>query len=429
MKKLIHTAEATLQLSKTNGIRDSLVAASVVESCEFNIEANRINLIRSTLDQSISSKVFVDHRVGVSTNNQFGERDLSTLVSKSMEMAHASIADEANVLVENQGKHDFINEIEVQDSDWMNHLLSEFLEESNRLFPKTIIESTVLKFKNEQKVLLSSSGTFLTSHQTNYEGFVMFTSKDGKKSSSFNYASFVKNKDSTPLMEISGLRDLLRESGEQINVKKIPHKFAGEIVLTPSCLGDFLSSFLSYIETDKLLKKQSFLQNRLDEKVASDLLTVRSAPQANEFAHKQFWSAEGSLVRDEVYLENGILRNYILNDYGARKLQLKRSLSTGTHLIVEPGVTKFSEMIKSIKKGLLVGRFSGGRPSENGDFSGIAKNSYYIENGEILFPVSEVMISGNFSLLMNNVAAVSRETINFGTEKYPWVQFRGVVVS
>ena len=429
MNQLINIAETTLQLLNDKGAKHSFVEVSNIDSCEFNIEANKVNLIRSTFDQSVNSKVFMDHKIGSSSDNQFNENSLIELTAKTIDTAKASIPDEANVIAENQGKHEYKNKIEDQDSDWMNSVLSDFLEESNRLFPHTIIESSVLKFNKQNKVLVSSTGSFLTSVQTNYEGFVMFTSKDGKQSSSFNYASFVKNKDQVSLMETSGLRDLLRQSSEQVKVQKIPGKFMGEIIVTPDCMEDFIRSILGYIETGHLLKKQSFLQNKLNEKVASDLFTVRSSPQNSDFANKSFWNSDGFLVSDEVYFENGVLKNYILNDYGARKLNEKRSSSTGSHLMISPGQTEFLKMIKSIKKGLLVARFSGGHPADNGDFSGIAKNSYYIENGEILFPVSEVMISGNFSQIIKNINAVSKETINFGYAKYPWIQFSDIVVS
>jgi PmbA protein len=82
-------------------------------------------------------------------------------------------------------------------------------------------------------------------------------------------------------METSGLRELIQQSSEQINVRKIPNKFTGDIIITPACMGDFMNSILSYIETGHLLRKQSFLQNKLNEKVASSLLTVRSNPNSS----------------------------------------------------------------------------------------------------------------------------------------------------
>ncbi len=52
-------------------------------------------------------------------------------------------------------------------------------------------------------------------------------------------------------------------------------------------------------------------------------------------------------------------------------------------------------MVISIDRGLLLCRFSGGNPFSSGDFSGVAKNSYYIENGEVKYPVSKTVVTGN----------------------------------
>jgi PmbA protein len=78
---------------------------------------------------------------------------------------------------------------------------------------------------------------------------------------------------------------------------------------------------------------------------------------------------------------------------------------------------------------LLLCRFSGGYPAANGDVSGVAKNSYYIENGEIQYPVNECMVSGNIPAMLMNIAEVSAESVNFGTAIYPWIRFGGLTLS
>jgi PmbA protein len=430
MNKLIQAAEKSLQYLKANGASHSVVTGSIIESCEFNVESNKLNLIRTTFDQFLKSKVFIDQKVGTSSDNQLDDESLISLANKTIETAKASISDEANIIATNQGLHDFKNQIlEEQDSEWMNDFLSGFITESNQLFPKTIIEGATIKFNKEEKILLSSEGSRFTSKQTYYDGFVMFTSKDGKKTSSFNYVGFLKNKDDVKLMETSDLRNLLKQSNEQIHLMKVPGKFTGEIIITPACMSEFTSSILDYISTDKLLQKQSFLQGKQNELVASQFFSLKSNPTSSEFAHHHYWTEDGYLTNDEIYFENGILKNYLINDYGAKKLSLPRSHSSGSNLVLRPGHIEFFNMVKSIKKGLLVCRFAGGHPAKNGDFSGIAKNSYYIENGEILFPVSEVMISGNLSSLIKNISGVSKETIHLGHAIFPWVQVSDIVIS
>ena len=85
-------------------------------------------------------------------------------------------------------------------------------------------------------------------------------------------------------------------------------------------------------------------------------------------------------------------------------------------------------MIASIDKGLLITRFSGGMPSECGDFSGVAKNSYYIENGRIVHPVKEVMISINLRDIFMNIRDLSSERVNMGSSLIPWIQFADISI-
>jgi PmbA protein len=86
-------------------------------------------------------------------------------------------------------------------------------------------------------------------------------------------------------------------------------------------------------------------------------------------------------------------------------------------------------MVADVKKGILLGRFSGGSPSDNGDFSGVAKNSYLIENGKIARPVGETMIAGNLCSLFKDIRAVSREEINYGSGIMPWILSGNITIS
>lgn len=76
-----------------------------------------------------------------------------------------------------------------------------------------------------------------------------------------------------------------------------------------------------------------------------------------------------------------------------------------------------------------MGRYSGGSPSPNGDFSGVAKNSYYIEDGKIKYPVTETMIAGNMAEMFANIKEISAERIDYGAGLIPYMLSTGVTVS
>lgn len=77
----------------------------------------------------------------------------------------------------------------------------------------------------------------------------------------------------------------------------------------------------------------------------------------------------------------------------------------------------------------MVGRFSGGAPGISGDFSGVAKNSFLIENGKITDAVSETMISGNLAEMLNSLVDISSDTVADGESVMPYAAFSGVTVS
>lgn len=87
------------------------------------------------------------------------------------------------------------------------------------------------------------------------------------------------------------------------------------------------------------------------------------------------------------------------------------------------------EIISKVQQGILLARYSGGNPSQNGDFSGVAKNSYYIENGKIQYPISETMVAGNLIDMQHNIIDISKERVDFGSGIYPWIAFSGITIS
>ena len=74
-------------------------------------------------------------------------------------------------------------------------------------------------------------------------------------------------------------------------------------------------------------------------------------------------------------------------------------------------------------------RFSGGQPASSGEFSGVAKNSFYIENGKIAYALTETMISGNAAEMLMNIKEISKDTLVDGEVSVPYVAFEGVTIS
>jgi len=163
--------------------------------------------------------------------------------------------------------------------------------------------------------------------------------------------------------------------------------------------------------------------------VVSPLLTVRSEPDGTTVEVGYSYTGDGFRAENCPIIERGSLRNFTLGLYGSNKTGKPRCPSGGGAIVVEAGETPLADMIRDVKKGLLLARFSGGSPSDNGDFSGVAKNSYLVENGRITRPVGETMIAGNVAKLFQSVRAVSKERVDYGSGVLPWVLSGNIGIS
>ena len=124
-----------------------------------------------------------------------------------------------------------------------------------------------------------------------------------------------------------------------------------------------------------------------------------------------------------------MLKAHSIGLYAAKKTGRPVTKNTGWDLVVEPGEKSLEEIIKSVDKGLVMSSFSGGEPGTNGDFSGVAKNSFLVENGEIKYAVSETMVNGNLGEIFKNIRAVSKEQVCDGNSVIPYIAVDGVVIS
>jgi PmbA protein len=429
MTSIGDTARNALGALQAAGAKKAQVQVSFQERTELNVESGRISLLRTNIDQAVQCKVLSDQKLGLAVSNQITPQAIAELADEAMTTARGASPDPAHSLATDQGHHSFHNDTLQNDPNWMYESLSGFLETCRQEFPQTVLESTILQFVQQKDVLINTEGTHLESAQNRYDGGAVFLTKDGAKTSSSQYCGFVLKKDGTPLIEHSGLRELLRQSAEQTHLQKTPFVGLGDVIFTPHCFAGLVGDIFSYLQTPRLLRKSSFLQGHIGDQVASSALTIEACPRSALFATQRFWTSDGYLAGNETIFEKGVLRTYLVDDYGARKLNLTRSLSGGSHVCVQPGETPLQQQISSIKHGLLVGRLSAGAASEAGDFSGVAKNSYAIRDGQIQFPVSETMIAGNYADLLQNIQSLSRETLHLGTAQLPWLHISGCVIS
>lgn len=397
---------------------------------EMNVEAGKISLLRTTFDIALNLTAIKDKKKGNISINKIDEESINEAVKNVIELAGTSEIDEAFDISTYQAPKEFMYGDSEPDSDKMYELMKGFVNNVEKLYPLVNIMESQLTFRHEIKYFANSNEVNFKESRGLYEFSLMFASMDGEKSSSFNYTGCSMKKIEKDLLDIGTVKNLLKESVEQLSTQALAGKFVGDVIITPDCLGEFIEYYINTFLSDKaLISGTSLLKDKLEKEIASGSFTLHSNPISNDISDGYFVTPDGFETKNLTIIDKGILKSYLLSLYGANKTKLERAKNSGGAYVIEAGDKSFEDIIANIEKGVLVSRFSGGNPSSNGDFSGVAKNSYYIENGKIKYPISETMISGNLLELLVNIKDISKERINFGSAIFPWICSSGVTIS
>lgn len=396
---------------------------------ELQAENGDINLFRTNVETDIGLSGIVGGRRASTSVNKSDATEISAAVASLKSMADAANQDPAFDIAEAQPAMTFEAGPQAPDYDQMYDRLRAFIDQVTARYPTINLRSASITFSRRQSSFKNSNGVDFESARGLYRASVSFSAREGNATSSMNYLGFTRFNLDEPLIDTMNMDEFLRQSTEQVTTTNLPGKFKGDLLISPTCLMSFLGFLTSRISDGPMISGTSVFKDRCGEQVGSDLLTMTSAPLSDELCGGYWITGDGYKADNMPVLENGQLKNYILGIYGANRTGLKRSANSGGAYIVEPGQTGFDELVESIDEGILINRFSGGAPNDRGDFSGIAKNSYYIKDGKLQFPVKETTVSGNLVDLLQVVRGVSRERLNSGGSLLPWVCTPGVIAS
>jgi len=405
-------------------------STSINRKYELNLENGRISLLRTTIDHNYSVTVIKDQKQGSISINKTDEQSINEAIDKVVEICANSEVDEAYDIAPYQEPKTFVSGDLEPDLNKMFDLLQDYVDKIKTNYPTIKLMDTAISFTVSTKHLMNSNGVDFTETEGYYDFTSLFAAKEGDKSSSFNYSSYYVRKLEKDLLSYGSLKQVLDETTNQIYTQGVADKFKGDIIITPDCMSMLVYFVVNvYLSNMPLISKTSPLYNKLGEQVASPLFTLHAAPRDERIAKGYHVTGDGFEAKNMTIFDKGVLTSYILNQYGAKKTGLPRSNNTGGCYIVENGDTPLEDMIKNCKRGVLVHRISGGNPNNNGDLSVVLKNSFYIEDGEIKYPLNETMITLNLKDALANIVEVSKEQVNFGHESYPYVKVKDVLIS
>lgn len=200
-------------------------------------------------------------------------------------------------------------------------------------------------------------------------------------------------------------RTVARLNSQQIKTGQYP------VIFTADMAGGLLRSFLSAISGGNLYRQSSFLLDSLGTSVFAPHIHIYEEPLIKKGLGSSAFDDDGVTTYAKDLIKEGILQTYLLSTYSARKLNMHTTANAGGvhNLFINHSDKNLSQLMNDMGAGLLVTELMGqGVNMVTGDYSRGAAG-FWIENGQIQYPVSEITVAGNLKDILKDIAVVGND--------------------
>jgi PmbA protein len=207
-------------------------------------------------------------------------------------------------------------------------------------------------------------------------------------------------------------------TARRLNAKSLTTRQTPVIFEAPVAAG-LISSLVSAISGGNLYRNTSFLKDSLHQQVMSNIVSIHEEPHILAGLASSPFDYEGVLTKPRVLVHQGELQGYMLSSYSARKLAMQTTGNSGGNhnLIVSSQSYDFAGLLQLMGTGLLVTELLGqGVNMVTGDYSRGAAG-FWVENGQIQYPVEEITIAGNLATMFKQIVAIGSDTQIHGSKQ------------
>lgn len=208
-------------------------------------------------------------------------------------------------------------------------------------------------------------------------------------------------------------RTLARLGARRLSTRRAPVLFQADVAVS------LLRHFLAAIKGGALYRRASFMLDRLGQRIFPEAVHIHEQPHLRGGLGSAPYDSEGVATRARDLVAGGVLQGYVLDSYAARKLGMRSTGNAdGVHnLRIDPTGPDLPGLLKLMGTGLLVTELMGqGSNTVTGDYSRGA-SGFWVEGGEVLYPVEEITIAGNLVEMYQRLVAVGSDDVIPGATK------------
>jgi PmbA protein len=446
---LLETVERALARAKRAGARAADAVLVESDSLEARVRGEEIDFVKQARERTLGIRAFVEGpnglRSAITSTSDLASDAVDRLADDTVALAGATAEDPHAGLPDESFATD-LPDLALLDPGDRDLPLEERIDEARRaeraargLDPRISNSEGSEASSSFSRIACGNTAGFLAEYESAAHSLssMPIASDDGAMQTD-HWFSVARCHAALEEPEAVGMRAaeraLARLGARRVPTCEVPVIFDG--VTARSLLGNLASCLSGYA----IYRDSSFLAGRLQETIASELVTVVDDGRLSGGLGSRPFDGEGLPTRRKVVIDRGRLETYLLDSYSGRKLQMA---STGnaargagsaprvspTNLWLEPGTSSLEEMITETGRGLLVtGLFGFGFNAVTGDFSRGA-TGVWIEQGEKIHPVEEITIAGNLAEMLTGIDAVGSELIWLGSVAAPPLRIARMTVA
>jgi PmbA protein len=424
--------------------RQGATAASAEVSEGFGqavtVRQGEVETIEYNRDKGLGITIYLGQKRGNASTSDFSPQAVRDTVDAALSIARYTAVDDCSGLPEAEflaGEYADLDlyhpwELSVEDAIAMATECEQFALTADERIQNS--EGATVNVHEAQFVLANSLG-FIGGYPTSRHSLSCSVIAEQEEAMERDYWYSVARRAGDLLSaeqvgRIAAERTVRRLGARQIATMQTP------VLFDASIASSLLGHFVGAVSGGSLYRKASFLLDQLDQPVFASHINLADIPDIARGLASSPFDNEGVKTQRRNIVENGVLRGYFLGSYSARKLGLRTTGNSGGNhnLILQPSGGSADQLtqaglLKTMGRGLLVTELLGqGVNGITGDYSRGAAG-FWVENGQIQYPVHEITIAGNLKDIYRNIVAVGNDVLVQGSRQCGSILVEGMTVA
>ena len=419
-KTLFALSERVFEYASKANCSATDLSISQLAGAEYSVRNGEPETIERNQDKGLQIRVFKGDKTGGASTTDFSDNAIEAAVNAAASIAKVTEGDPCQSLAKPELYPSSYPDLKLH---YPNDMSAEAL---SKFAIKTAIECEAAALAEDSRIT-NSEGASFSAHSgvtlmRNSNGFTGF-SRGTRYGLSCSVIAGVKDamqrdywydskrkldglEAAASIGQQAALRTVRRIGARKISTRRAPILF--DATIAPSLLRHLVSA----LSGNAIYKKASFLAGKLDTRLFPEHISVGQSPLEEQGMGSAVYDADGVATYAQNFIDKGQLASYVLSQYSACKLGMQTTGNAGgvKNLSITAEDIDQIQLMKRMNKGLLVTEMMGfGINIVTGDYSRGAAG-FWVENGEIQYPVHEVTLSGHLSDIFSGISGISNDT-------------------